>query len=139
MKKDLLYVDSNVFIYPVIYDPEVIGEAKKSKDFLLKIALGEVEAYTATVTWDEVAWVVRKLFGFESCADEGKKFLTFPNLRLLGVKKSTVFRAQELMEKYRMRPRDAIHAAVALENKITTIVSYDKDFDDINEVRRIEP
>lgn len=139
MRKDLLYIDSNVLVYPLIYDPEVVGEAKKSKDFLLKIASGKVEAYTATVTWDEVAWVVRKVFGFEFSADEGKKFLSFPNLRLLGVKKSTVFRAQDLMEKYRMRPRDAIHAAVALENKITTIVSYDKDFDDINEVRRIEP
>jgi len=135
----LLYVDSNVFVYPVIYNPEVIGEAKKSKDFLLKIASGKVEAYTATVTWDEVAWVVRKVFGFEFSADESKKFLSFPNLRLLGVKKSTVFRAQELVEKYRMKPRDAIHAAVALENKITTIVSYDKDFDEMNEIRRIEP
>ena len=135
----MLYVDSNVFVYPVIYNPEVIGEAKKSKDFLLKIASGKVEAYTATVTWDEVAWVLRKVFGFEFSADESKKFLSFPNLRLLGVKKSTVFRAQELVEKYRMKPRDAVHAAVALENKITTIVSYDKDFDEMNEIRRIEP
>jgi len=101
-------------------------EAKKSKDFLLKIASGKVEAYTATVTWDEFAWLVRKVFGFESSADEGNKFLSFPNLRLLGVKRNTGFRAQKLMEKHRMRPRDAIHAVVALENKITTIVSYDK-------------
>jgi len=135
----LLYIDSNVFVYPVIYNLQVVDEAKKSKDFLLEIALGKVEAYTATVTWDEVAWVVRKVFGFEFSAEESKKFLSFPNLRLLGVKKSTVFRAQELVEKYRMRPRDAIHAAVALENKITTIVSYDKDFDEMKEIRRIEP
>jgi len=139
LRKDLLYVDSNVFVYPVIYNLQVVDEAKKSKDLLLEIALGKVEAYTATVTWDEVAWVVRKVFGFEFSAEESKKFLSFPNLRLLGVKKSTVFRAQELVEKYRMRPRDAIHAAVALENKITTIVSYDKDFDEMKEIRRIEP
>jgi len=139
LRKDLLYIDSNVFVYPVIYNLQVVDEAKKSKDFLLEIALGKVEAYTATVTWDEVAWVVRKVFGFEFSAEESKKFLSFPNLRLLGVKKSTVFRAQELVEKYRMRPRDAIHAAVALENKITTIVSYDKDFDEMKEIRRIEP
>ncbi|NWG09093.1 MAG: type II toxin-antitoxin system VapC family toxin [Nitrososphaerales archaeon] len=139
MRKDLLYIDSNVFVYPLIYDPEAVGEAKKSKDFLLKIALGKVEAYTASVTWDEVVWVLRKVFDLELSVKERKKFLNFPNLRLLGVKKSTVFRAEELMEKYRIRPRDAIHAAVALENKITTIVSYDKDFDDMNEVKRIEP
>ena len=54
MKRDLLYIDSNVFIYPVIYDETAVVEAKKSRDFLLKIALGEVEAYTSSITWDEV-------------------------------------------------------------------------------------
>lgn len=135
----MLYVDSNIFIYPVIYDTEAVGEAKSSKDFLFKIASGEVQAYTATLTWDEIAWATRKIFGFESSAEQSRKFLSFPNLRLLGVNKNAVLRAQTLMEKYRTRPRDAVHAAVALENKITTILSYDKDFDDINELKRIEP
>jgi predicted nucleic acid-binding protein len=57
----------------------------------------------------------------------------------LGVKKSTVFKAQEIVEKYRLTPRDAIHAAAAIDNKIATIVSYDKDFDILDEIRRIEP
>jgi len=58
---------------------------------------------------------------------------------VLGVRKSTVFRAQELVERYRLNPRDALHAAVALENKIKTIVSYDEGFDAITEIKRIEP
>lgn len=60
-------------------------------------------------------------------------------MKPLGVKKSTVFKAQEIMEKYKMKPRDAIHAATALENKITDIVSYDKDFDEVEGIKRIEP
>jgi len=43
------------------------------------------------------------------------------------------------MENYRIKPRDAIHAATALENKITNIVSYDKDFDELKEIKRTEP
>ena len=135
----MLYIDSNVFLYPIIYDSKVIIEAKKSKDFLFKIAQGDVEACTATITWDEIAWVIRKLFGFELSAEASKKLLAFPNLKLLGIRKSTVFKAQELMEKYKMKPRDAIHAATALENKITEIVSFDKDFDEVKEIKRIEP
>ena len=46
----------------------------------------------------------------------GRKFLEFPNLKLLNIKRSTVLRAQKLMEKYEIKPRDAIHAATALEN-----------------------
>jgi len=139
LKRDLLYIDSNVFLYPVIYDEKSVVEAKKSKDILLKIALGKIEAYTSSTTWDEVTWIVRKLFGIDFSLNEGKKFLSFPNLKLLGIKRTTVFKAQEIMEKYKLRPRDAVHAAAALENKITTIVSYDKDFDLINEIKRIEP
>lgn len=139
MRNGLLYVDSNVFLYPVIYDEEAVVEAKRSRDFLLQIALAKVEAYTSSVTWDEVVWVVRRLFGIEDSVDEGKKFLGFPNLKVLGVRKSTVFKAQELLERYKLKPRDAVHAAVALENKIKTIVSYDEDFDAIPEIERIEP
>jgi len=135
----LLYVDSNVFLYPVIYDEKAVVKAKKSREFLLKIALAKVEAYTSSVAWDEVVWVVRRLFGIENSVDEGKRFLGFPNLRVLGVRKSTVFKAQELVEKYRVKPRDALHAAVALENKIKTIVSYNEGFDAITEIERIEP
>lgn len=139
MRKDLLYIDSNVFLYPVLYDSEAVVEARKSKEFLLKIAQGGVEACTATVTWDEVVWVIRKIFGFDPSMEVGKKFLSFPNLRLLGVKNGTICTAQELMEKYKIKPRDAIHAATALENKVTEIVSYDKDFDEINGINRTEP
>ena len=139
MRRGLLYVDSNVFLYPVIYDEKAVVKAKKSREFLLKIALAKVEAYTSSVAWDEVVWVVRRLFGIENSVDEGKRFLGFPNLRVLGVRKSTVFKAQELVEKYRVKPRDALHAAVALENKIKTIVSYNEGFDAITEIERIEP
>lgn len=135
----MLYVDSNVFLYPIVYDSEVIVEAKRSKDFLLKIAQGTVEACTATVTWDEIAWVVRKVFGFEFSVEESKRFLAFPNLKLLGIKKSTIFKAQEIMEKFKLKPRDAVHAAAAFENNIADIVSYDKDFEEVEGLKRIEP
>jgi len=95
--------------------------------------------FTSSITWDEVVWVVWKLFGADVSLNQGRKFLTFPNLKLLGIRKTTILKAQKIMEKYRLKPRDAIHIAVALENKITTIVGYDKDFDQVSEMKRIEP
>jgi len=139
LRKDLLYVDSNIFLYPIIYDVNTVAEAKRSKDFLLKIAKGDVEACTAIITWDEIVWVVRKIFGLKPSIDQGRKFLSFPNLKLLGVRKGVVLKAQELIENYSLKPRDAFHAATAIENRATTIISYDKDFDKIKEVKRSEP
>ena len=139
MRRGLVYVDSNVFLYPIVYEPEAVEEARESKDFLLKISEGLVEACTATITWDEVVWVVRKMFGLKPSIELGRKFLEFPNLKFLNIKRSVVFRAQRLMEKYGIKPRDAIHAATALENGVETIVTYDRDFDRLEEIKRLEP
>ena len=35
--------------------------------------------------------------------------------------------------------RDGVHAAVAIRKNIPKIASYDRDFDQINSIRRIEP
>jgi predicted nucleic acid-binding protein len=135
----LFYIDSNIFIYPVIYDEDAISESKNCKSFLLKIASGGVEAYTSVITWDEVTWIVRRILGVEASVALGRKFLRFPNLKILGIRKTTILKAQEVMERYGLRPRDAIHAATAIENKITTIVSYDRGFDSVGGLKRIEP
>jgi len=139
LRRGLVYVDSNVFLYSIVYEPGAVEEARESKDFLLKISEGLVEACTATITWDEVVWVVRKMFGLKPSIELGRKFLEFPNLKFLNVKRDVVFRAQRLMEKYGIKPRDAIHAAVALENGVETIVTYDRDFDRLEEIKRLEP
>lgn len=57
------YLDSNVFIYPVIYQTESEPKAKKAKVILSSVESGKLDAYTSTLTWDEVVWVVSKNYG----------------------------------------------------------------------------
>lgn len=35
MRKNLLYIDSNIFVYPIIYDEVAVPEARRSRQFLL--------------------------------------------------------------------------------------------------------
>ena len=135
----LLYIDSNVFIYPAIYDPDAIPEAARAKAKLHEIASGSIEAYTSTLTWDEVTWVIRRLFGPEKATAQGASFLKLPNLRLLKVDLEIVSQAQTLLEKYNLKPRDAIHAATAIRNGIDKIMSYDEDFDALPSLVRVSP
>ena len=143
MKKRFLkrpvYVDSNIFIYPAIYDPETIPEAARARARLQEIASGSFEAYTSTVTWDEVTWVVRRLFGSEKAAAQGASFLRLPNLRLLKVDIDVVSEAQSILEEFGLKPRDAIHAATAIRNGIGRILSYDEDFDTLPNLARVAP
>lgn len=58
------YVDSNVFIYPVIYDPSSVPEAARAKRLLLEVAPGKVEAYTHHLGRGRVGY--RKILGVEA-------------------------------------------------------------------------
>jgi len=48
--------------------------------------------------------------------------------------------ARKLNEKYpRIKSRDHVHAAVMLANGVASIFSVDKEFDEIKEIKRVEP
>jgi len=130
------YIDSNVFIYPVIYDYAISGVVK-AKKYLLQIAKGQLKACTAALTWDELVWIVRKISNPETAISEGEKFLKFPHLLILDVNHIVLQKAQEIIEEYYLKPRDAIHAATALINNIDQIISDDEDFDTIKELKRL--
>jgi len=131
------YIDSNVFIYPVIYNESTEKLAKEAKKILVKIAEGDLEASTSFLTWDEIVWVVRKTVDKRSAVKEGEKFLQFPKLEMLEINKNVILKAQDLIDRYKLRPRDAIHVASALENGIKEIISDDPDLDVVKEITRI--
>jgi len=131
------YIDSNVFLYPILYNEESEPKAKKAKKVLLEVESGELEAYTSTLTWDEVVWVVSKTMGRAEGIKQGQKLVGFVNLGFIGADESIISQAQTLMSKYNLAPRDSIHVASAFKLKLKTIISDDKDIDAIKEVKRI--
>jgi len=132
------YIDANVFIYPIIYDENIIIEAHVSKSILSKIVKGEIRACTSYLTWDEIVYVVSKVSGRDDGKRAGSTFLFFPNLKILDVDEEVVRCAQELVEKYDLKPRDAIHAASAIHNGIKEIITNDNDFDVVGELKRVQ-
>jgi predicted nucleic acid-binding protein len=131
------YLDSNVFIYPVIYQAEYEPKAKRAKQILQNIEGGKTDAYTSTLTWDEVVWVISRTLNRSEGINQGKKLLDFPNLKLIPADSQVLSHAQRLIEKQKIKPRDAIHVASALERKVTEIISDDSELDVIKEIVRI--
>jgi len=130
------YLDSNVFIYPVIYQTEAQPKAKKAKEILLNVESGKLSAYTSTLTWDEVVWVVSKVMGINEGISQGQKLLGFPNLQFVTADENIITHAQRLMDKYKMSPRDSIHVASALEKRTKSVISDDTGFDQVKEIKR---
>ena len=134
-----VYIDTNIFLNPILYDTKTNQEASKSKSFLEKIIVNEIIGFTSVLTWDEFVRIIRKTLGIQVAIEKGRKFLIIPNLRIVKVSLITINRAQDLISNYSIQPRDAIHVACALENKINQIISFDEDFDIIKEIERTEP
>ncbi len=134
-RKNMVYVDSNVFVYSVLSKSEKLSML--TKNILLQIAEGKVSAVTSVLTWDEFVWVARKTLGLGLAAIEGSKFLNLPNLKFIPADEFIIREAQRILELYKLKPRDAIHAATAVSSGIREIVTDDPDFDAIKEVKRI--
>jgi uncharacterized protein len=131
------YIDANIFIYPILYAEEQEPKVKQAKKILQRIEHGEIPAYTSTLTWDEVVWVVRKSMGREVAISQGQKLLGFLNLKWIVADENIISQAQGLMSKYNLQPRDSIHVASAINRKIDAIISDDLDIDQVKEIKRI--
>lgn len=132
----MAYLDSNIFIYPILHHPEAQEKAQRAREILLQVEKGEIKAYTSTLTWDEVVYVVTRTMDRDEGISIGRKLLGFPNLEFIDVDKLTISTAQSLIDRYHIRPRDSIHIASALNKNIKTIISDDKDFDKVAEITR---
>ena len=126
-------MDSNVFIYAALNTEE---PGNKARFLLQKIRKGEEQAKTSALTIDEILWNVKKHRNLDDALDAGDAFLNFPNLELAPVTGELVAFALSIMRKYRIDPRDAIHAATAIVDKVDYIVSSDPHFDKIKELAR---
>ena len=131
------YIDANIFIYPVMYAEEQEPKVKQAKKILLQIENGELSAYTSTLTWDEVVWIIRKAMGRDVALSQGQKLLGFLNLQWIVADENILSQAQALMSKYNLHPRDSIHVASAIYRKINSIISDDLDIDQVKEIKRI--
>jgi hypothetical protein len=125
-----IYVDSNVFLFPVLYEDKKAAAAKK----ILEDIVGErLSAVTSVLTWDEFCYVLQRTLGKEVANEEGQKFLRFPHLEFVACNLALLSKAHRIMDRADIRPRDAIHAATAIQMGAYTIASDDADFDHIDD------
>lgn len=130
----MYYCDSNLFIRPTISSEP---KAERAARILRALVRGQIEGLTSSLTVDEVLWVTWKVAGKEKGTRAAEIVLSLPGLRVVDTKVSDVRRAIELVKKYDLKPRDAIHAACSLNHGVFTIISDDLDFDVMDELGRL--
>lgn len=130
----LLYLDANVFMYPVLHSGR---KADAAAALLAAVETGLEPCATSALTIDEVVWVLTKHTGREVALRTAEIILGLPGLKILPVREPEVRRSLDLMRDVRkLAPRDALHAACALQAGIHTIVSDDEDFERVPKLSR---
>jgi len=132
----MVYLDSNVFLYTILHDGSSNPKARRAADILRGVEEGKVKGFSSLLTWDEVVWVVWRLSGYEYALRAGMSMLRIQNMVYVGVDERVILRAQDLMGRHRLRPRDAIHASTAMLVGERELVSDDADFDGVRDIER---
>ncbi len=130
----MIYLDSNVFITAALYEDEV---GDNSRRIIKEIRLGNYEASTSTLTFDEVFWIVKREKDSENALRIVRSMLKMKNLRFISVDKSILWKTYEILDGKNLGPRDSIHLACAIESGSESIISEDSDFKDIDSIECI--
>lgn len=127
------YLDANVFISAEL-DKGILGNF--ANEVLIGLGEDKFSALTSVLTVDEVVHAIRKeTRNIKIAVGVGKKMFELPNLAVEDATSDIVLKGLEIVEKYGLRPRDAIHVATMIEKNIKEIVTEDPDFKKINEIK----
>ena len=130
-----VFIDSNIPMYWAGQDSELKEPCRR---ILEATASRQIEGVTSSEVFQEILyrfWALRDIATGHAIFDRFRIVVT----EILPVGAEDVLLARQLQEKYQLGPRDLVHAAVMLNNGITTIITADRDFDKIPGIKRLDP
>ena len=132
-----LFIDTNVFLRHLTHDHDEFSP--KATALFARIERGELNARTAeTAIFETVFTLERSYRVARADIREGLlSLIELPGLAISG--KQRVRRAFDLYVERNMSFGDAYHVAVMEQLGIEEIASFDRDFDKVPGIRRVEP
>jgi predicted nucleic acid-binding protein len=141
--KNRVFIDTSVFMYARGKDHPL--KAPCSNIILAMAQDGELGNYGASVVNAEVLQEILSRYVMIDKGDTGlsiRRDIEALEVDVLPVTKDDMNRTFESFERYKSKkvpPRDLIHAAVMVNNGLFHIISADKHFDSIREIKRVRP
>ena len=131
-----VFIDVNIFMYAA---GSSHPHQEPSKRLLERIGHGDLEAVSDTETLQELLyrfWHLKQVSHGVALVHQVVRIVP----TLLPIEKADVVLAARLLTAHAgLEPRDAIHAAAMLNRGITHLYSYDRHFDAIPGLTRLEP
>jgi hypothetical protein len=141
--KNRVFIDTSIFMYARGKDHPLKAPCS---NIILNIGKeGALGSYGGPVINTEVLQEILYRYVMIEKADIGLSIcrdIEALEVDILPVTREDMNRAFELFERYKAKslpPRDLIHASVMINNGLSHIISADKHFDSIKEIKRVRP
>jgi len=126
----LIFLDASFLVYLNLSHEEVV-------DYYLRLLRSDA-LFTDPLVLDEVIYVSKKKYGVKYFDTIGfLDEIVLPYVTVLPITVKDYERAKEVMLKHSVKPSDAFHVAVMLNNSVPTILSEDREFDKVSGIRRV--
>ena len=133
-----LFIDSNVFLRHLLNDHPVMSPA--SRRLLKSVESGDVPAWTTPTVVSEVVWVLGGGTYYKQQAEIGRVVSELLRVNGLAVEhRAELTRACGLFAELNIDFADAYHASLLESRGERRLYSYDRDFDRVTGLMRIEP
>lgn len=131
-----VFLDTNVFLY-------AIGGESPHRDscrnLLAAVGKGDVDAVTSSEILQEVLHIRTRRVDLADGIQAARSAASMV-AEVLAVTGNDVLAACKVLEKHpQISARDALHVAVMKANQLHTLISVDKDFDPIRDIKRVDP
>lgn len=128
----MYFLDSNVFVFSFIDKGKLGDQAGK---VIRRVEEG-ARSFTSVLVVDEVVWILRKVLkNYDDAISLCRQLSRMGNLQILPITLKELSLAFDLMQKYAIKPHDALHVACMISNNIPIMVTEDPDFRKIEEIK----
>jgi predicted nucleic acid-binding protein len=131
------FLDTNIFLRHLCQDhPEFFSRATA---YLARIERGELKVRTADTVIFETVFTLERLYRQPKAAirDAFLALVELPSIVLPG--KRRLRKVFDVYVDYHISFADAYHAVLMEQLKLTEMVSFDRDFDKLPAIQRVEP
>ncbi len=134
------FVDTNVFLRHLTGDDP--QKAKACFELFQKADRNEITLTTSEAVIAEIVYILSSSRQIYTLGREGIRARLYPLLSLRGLKiinRKQYLRALDLYASYALDFEDAVTIARMERQGIKEVISYDRDFDQVPSVKRVEP
>ena len=130
-------IDTNIFLRHLIGEPE--EQAQKATAYLEKIEQGELKVITTTAVMFEVVFTLERYYkrSKTEIRDLILPLLELPNIKIEG--KQSLRKIFNIYINKNISFIDSYHVMFMEKEGLDKIVSFDRDFDRIETLKRLEP